>query len=147
VLRALEVFEACGRPMSELWAEQRTQPRYHVCNVLLTMERRLLYQRIDTRFETMLAQGIVPELQSVLGKGYPPGCPGLATVGYAELLPHVLQGAPLPACAALARQHTRNYAKRQLTWYRKLCFELTIDRNECTFSAISSYARTFLGVG
>ncbi|MCD4828923.1 MAG: tRNA (adenosine(37)-N6)-dimethylallyltransferase MiaA [Candidatus Cloacimonetes bacterium] len=141
IVRAIEVFETTGRPMSELWREQQSSPRYRCFNVMVNRPRQELYERIDSRYDAMLAAGLVDELREVLAAGYPPDAPGLHTVGYRELLPHLLEGASLSDCAALTRQHTRNYAKRQLTWFRNREFDLT------TKPASDNFSQTLDSVG
>jgi len=143
VLRALEVFETTGRPMSELWAGQTSHERYRHFDIMVTRPRHELYAAIDKRYDAMLAAGLVDELRGVLAAGFAPDALGLRTVGYSELLPHLLRGVPLAECAEQARRHTRNFAKRQLTWFRSCEFHLTIDPTENNFSQTLGAVRRF----
>ncbi|HNT52252.1 MAG TPA: tRNA (adenosine(37)-N6)-dimethylallyltransferase MiaA [Candidatus Syntrophosphaera sp.] len=127
ILRGLEIWQTTGIPISEHWRRQRPQEDYRAFRILLLPPRPLLYERINQRVRTMLEAGWLDEIREILAAGWHPGCPGLSSLGYKELLPHILSGATLAECAALAAQHTRNYAKRQCTWYRKYKFDLTLD--------------------
>lgn len=67
----------------------------------------------------MFAQGLVEEVQSILDKGYTPDCFGLNTIGYKETIEMLEGKIDLHTCIDRVQQGNRNYAKRQLTWFRK----------------------------
>ncbi|MFB3844738.1 MAG: tRNA (adenosine(37)-N6)-dimethylallyltransferase MiaA [Candidatus Cloacimonadaceae bacterium] len=125
ILRALEVFKASGLPISQHWQKQNSQSELFPFKIYLTEERQILYKRINGRVEAMLKADLLEEIRSVLAKGYSWSDPGFNTVGYKEFQPYFEGSADLASCVHLAQQHTRNYAKRQLTWYRKCNFHLS----------------------
>lgn len=116
VIRALEVCMASGRPYSA----QRTGPRQRedmrIIRIALDLPRAELYARIDARVDRMLADGFVEEARSLLPYR---ALNALNTVGYKELFAHFDGAMGLTEAIALIKQHTRNYAKRQLTWLRR----------------------------
>lgn len=124
IMRALEVFQATGIPLSEHWQRQERSPQFKAFRIFLNEERDVLYKRIDERVLKMLNSGLIEEIKSILKKGYNWSDPGFNSVGYKEFRPYLETGENLDKCTALAQQHTRNYAKRQLTWYRKGSFNL-----------------------
>lgn len=115
VIRALEVCIATGRPYSE----QRTAPQdrtdMRIVRIAMDLPRNELYQRIDTRVDHMMSEGLVGEARALLPHRH---LNALRTVGYTELFRHFDDELSLDETVALIKQHTRNYAKRQLTWLR-----------------------------
>jgi len=120
ILRALEVFLATGEPITV--HNERTRqipPRFEAVMIGLNTEPRdILYGRIDRRVGVLLEQGLVQEVQSLLEDGLLEGTAAQA-IGYKELLAHFRGEMTLEAAADLIRQKSRNYAKRQLTWFRR----------------------------
>ncbi len=137
ILRGLEVYQATRIPITEHWRRQTHEQRFRVFRLLLDPPRELLYARINQRIGAMLEAGWLQEIRGLLERGYDPACPGLNSLGYKELLPHITAGKSLDECAGLAAQHTRNYAKRQCTWYRKHKFDLTLTSSECNISSVA----------
>jgi len=125
-LRALEVFEATGKPISAFWKEQENSVKFSPINVLILDERAKIYDRINNRVDLMLDMGLLNEIEALLKKGYKESDPGMLTVGYREFYPFFHGVDSLQRCIDLAKKHSRNYAKRQLTWYRKIDFDLTL---------------------
>ena len=119
LIRALEVFELTGRPLS-VWRREHgfRQHRYRLLKIGCITERTALYRRIDRRAEAMFAHGLVEETAALLAAGYSPHLKALQTIGYREALR--LLGGECTAQEALLelQQATRRYAKRQLTWFR-----------------------------
>lgn len=115
IVRALEVFKATGRPIGEF---QQTRPcPYRLLVIGVGAPRSYLYERIDQRVLKMVESGFVEEVRGLIDR-YGADLPLLNTLGYAEIKAHLLAGVPLEEAIALMAQHTRNYAKRQLTWFR-----------------------------
>lgn len=118
-LRALEVFEATGKPLSEWWQDSRTiRKELEPLRVGLRRAREALYQRIDRRVEGMIAQGFVEECQGLLARGFSPELNSLQTVGYQEVFEHLAGKRDMAGTVNLIQKNTRNYAKRQMTWFR-----------------------------
>ena len=120
VIRALEVYELTGTPMSEL--QQQWQPetqRYPFIAFGLTMPRALLYHRIEQRVDVMLANGLIAEVESLLAAGYARDSVALQSFGYRELIAYLNGDCTYLEAISQLRQNTRRFAKRQLTWFRK----------------------------
>ena len=117
VIRALEVYEVSGIPLSRQNTVLPERP-FDFCLIGTTMERELLYARIHQRADAMLEEGLLAEIEALLKSGVPPEAQAMQGIGYKELIP-VVQGAmPLAEGVELLRQNTRRYAKRQWTWFR-----------------------------
>jgi tRNA dimethylallyltransferase len=119
LIRALEVFELTGRPLSA-WRREHgfRQCRYRLLKIGLTAERTELYRRIDRRAATMFADGLVEETAALLAAGFSPQLKTLQTIGYREALRLLRGECTAPAALQELQQATRRYAKRQLTWFR-----------------------------
>ena len=120
ILRALEVYLATGETITVHNARTKAiPPRYEAVMIGLNTEpRQILYDRIDRRVGVMLEQGLLQEVRSLLEDGLLEGTAAQA-IGYKELLAHFRGEMSLEAAADLIRQKSRNYAKRQLTWFRR----------------------------
>lgn len=119
VIRALEVFELAGQPISQL-QERNTQPaRYDLVLIGLRRPRRELYQRIDERVDGMLAGGLVEEVEGLLAKGFGEDLPSMQGVGYKEMVGFLKGRYSLSEAVRLIKRNSRRLAKRQLTWFGK----------------------------
>ncbi|MCF7918795.1 MAG: tRNA (adenosine(37)-N6)-dimethylallyltransferase MiaA [Candidatus Cloacimonetes bacterium] len=125
--RALEVFTETGTPLSAFWKAGQNKFEYNYLNILFTRDRIKLYDRINRRVDLMLEAGLTEEIKWLLNNGYKESDPGLNSVGYREFFPWLKNEVSLAETVEKVKQHSRNYAKRQLTWYRKQEFHLTID--------------------
>ncbi len=132
ILRGLEVAIGTGIPLSEHWQKQKSSCKYNAFRILIDIPRPELYQRINQRIEKMFAQGLLAEIENLFALGYDENSPGLNCLGYKEFLPYFKKEAGLEECILLAAQHQRNYAKRQVTWYRKGNFDLVISPSGIT---------------
>ncbi len=119
VIRALELFEATGRRMSEQQrAALAAEPPYRsLCICLTCRDRAELYRRIDRRVDTMLQNGVLEEAKLVYDNRETYRTAAQA-IGYKEFFPYFSGEMPLNDCTNRLKQATRNYAKRQLTWFR-----------------------------
>lgn len=118
ILRALEVVMASGRPLSVQQQEHRFRDSpYHSLILALNRPREELYARIDARVETMLAQGLVPEVQD-LRRRYPSHLKPLQSLGYRHVSAYLDGQLSWAEMVAQLQRDTRRYAKRQLTWFR-----------------------------
>lgn len=120
VIRALEYFALHGEPISaHNEAQRRRPPAYRAAFFVLNDGREALYQRIDARVTEMFAEGLEAEVRGLYERGFDEHCPAMQAIGYRELLPYLRGEQSLEEAADRIRQHTRNYAKRQLTWFRR----------------------------
>ena len=147
MLRAIEVREFTDKPLSRFWKEQKSEKKYRVFNILLMEKREILYQKIDHRVDKMIGKGLLVEIQNLLKMNYKENDSGMITVGYREFFPYFRKEKKLEDCIALVKQNTRNYAKRQLTWYRKIDFDLTLQTNDIYFYEIINLIREFVNTG
>ncbi|MGA7235172.1 MAG: tRNA (adenosine(37)-N6)-dimethylallyltransferase MiaA [Bryobacteraceae bacterium] len=120
VTRALEVCLLTRRPVSQLFREGRDALQgYRVLKIGLMPDRDALYQSLDARCAAMFEGGLLDEVKGILALGYPPTCKPFESHGYKQAL-QLLQGELTPKEAVFyAQRNTRNYAKRQMTWFRK----------------------------
>lgn len=116
VLRAMEVCLLTGRPYSEQRKGSKDRSDIRIVRMAMDLPREELYARIDARVDRMVAEGLVEEARSLLPHRTHNA---LRTVGYTELFGHFDGNIGLEDAIALIKQHTRNYAKRQLTWLRR----------------------------
>lgn len=121
VIRALELFEATGRRMSDQRREARpAEAPYHaLCLCLTCRDRAVLYSRIDRRVDEMVENGVLDEARQVYDHRDAYRTAAQA-IGYKEFFPYFEGTAPLDACTEKLKQASRNYAKRQLTWFRHM---------------------------
>lgn len=118
VVRALEVHRLTGQPISRWQAGQRVRDGRRYRLIVLDVERDELYRRIERRVDAMIEQGLVEEVRGILDKGYPTTLNSLRTVGYREIIAHLDGAYGLDRAVELVKRNTRNFAKRQLTWFR-----------------------------
>ncbi len=120
VIRALEVWELTGTPLSAHQAAHNFAERPYLCLKLgLLPDRDELERRIARRVDTMLGQGLVEEVRGLLAAEFSPGLKALQTIGYREVVEHLGGDCGLEELRERVIVNTRRYAKRQLTWFRK----------------------------
>ncbi len=119
IQRALEVLQLTGERLSDLQQQSEPPPVKLARFALVPVAREVLYQRINARFEDMMAAGLLDEVRALRARGdLDPDLPSLRAVGYRQLWSHLAGECSLEDAMAAARQATRNLAKRQLTWLR-----------------------------
>lgn len=119
LLRALETFEATGRPISELQRGHGFRaPRFTPLTIGLTLPREALYRRIDQRVLAMLEAGFLEEVRGLLAAGWDPALKPLQSLGYRHMIAFLQGAADWQEAVAGMQRDTRRYAKRQLTWFR-----------------------------
>lgn len=120
ILRGIEVYEITKIPLSELIKKEKAQARYKPFYIGLIRPREELYKKIDERYDRMIELGLVEEVKDILKMGYAPDCPGLRTIGYKEMIEYLSGKCDLKTAIKKAKQHTRNFAKRQIRWFSKI---------------------------
>ena len=119
VVRALEVFEVTGKPMTQVHADAAQGRRpYAAERYLLTMPYPALDERINARVEAMLASGWLDEVRSLRARGFSAECPGMRALGYMDLCRVVDGLCDEREAAEMIKRATRRFARRQLTWFR-----------------------------
>jgi len=118
--RAMAVVKATGKALAEWQGEQDQGPALaaRFMTLALVPDREDLYAACDARFDAMLAKGAVDEVRALLALGLEPTLPAMKALGVPELARHLAGEVSLEDAAAAAKQATRNFAKRQLTWLR-----------------------------
>ena len=120
VVRALEVASLGNEHISEQREAAGGELAYDAYVIGLRRERQALYARIEERVDAMLEAGFADEVRSLLAEGVPRDCPAMKGIGYREMLAYIAGGMDLPLAAAEIKKATRHFAKRQLTWFRKM---------------------------
>jgi tRNA dimethylallyltransferase len=121
IVRALEVVEKTGHPLSEEWGwEKRPKGSSPVSVFALERDRAELYERIDRRVEAMFERGLLQEALRLKDRNPPLSRSAAQSIGYKEVCQGVLLGRSREEIVAQVKQRTRQFAKRQLTWFRKM---------------------------
>ncbi|MEH7384507.1 tRNA (adenosine(37)-N6)-dimethylallyltransferase MiaA [Bacillus sp. JJ1521] len=150
VVRALEIFKTTGKTMTEYMEEQKQELIYDVALVGLTMDREMLYERINDRVDLMIESGLLKEVSIFHTQGLR-DCQSIQAIGYKELYGYLDGSLSLEEAITQLKQNTRRYAKRQLTWFRNKMdvkwFDMT-EKNqfEEKFSEIYKYIAGKLGI-
>ncbi|MBI4766033.1 MAG: tRNA (adenosine(37)-N6)-dimethylallyltransferase MiaA [Deltaproteobacteria bacterium] len=120
LIRALEVPELTGRPISE-WQQWRPEAEsdFDILWIGLFLEREALYRRINLRTEEMMTRGFLAEVEGLLAKGYSPELKPMQSLGYRHLTRVINGDLDLEEALGLLKRDTRRYAKRQMTWLSK----------------------------
>lgn len=145
IIRALEVMYSTGEPFS-LHCQRHQQhshaPILPYIGIALDRQRKELYARIEARTEAMLDEGWLAEVEALVARGYNARCAAMNSLGYRELLAYLARSATWDATVATIKTATRHFAKRQLTWFRKVpqlsWYSLDgMDEQECVESLYS----------
>jgi len=119
VCRALEYYHLTGNRFSDHNKEQKQKVSpYQVAFLVLNMDRKKLYERIDLRVELMMKAGLLEEVKGLLEKGYTPDLVSMQGIGYKELIPHLKGDISLEDAVENLKKNTRHFAKRQITWFK-----------------------------
>ena len=115
LLRALTVCISSGKPYSSFLRVHKKERDFIPVKIGLHLDRKILYQQINERVDRMMKEGLLEEVRSLTNFS---NLNALQTVGYQELYDHLSGKNSLEEAVKLIKQHTRNYAKRQMTWFR-----------------------------
>lgn len=120
IIRAIEVTILGRRPMTQQFADGRQGLEgFRVLKIGLDPDRQALHEHINRRTEAMFAAGLVEEVRQILTLGYPETAKPFESHGYRQTLEHLRGRLSLEEAVAEAQRNTRQYAKRQMTWFRK----------------------------
>ncbi|EPC8422893.1 tRNA (adenosine(37)-N6)-dimethylallyltransferase MiaA [Bacillus wiedmannii] len=117
VIRALEIFHTTGEKMSDQLEKQENELLYDVSLIGLTMDREMLYDRINLRVDIMMDQGLLEEVEGLYNRGIR-DCQSIQAIGYKELYDYFEDRVSLEEAVSQLKTNSRRYAKRQLTWFR-----------------------------
>lgn len=128
VIRALEIYQLTGTRMSDFQHREAYSP-YDIFMIGMTMDRQKLYERINQRVDKMIEDGLVEEVRRLLDLGYGSALTSMQGLGYKELIPYLYGEITLEKAVNDIKQRTRHFAKRQLSWFRRMSaiewFDLT----------------------
>ncbi|MBN2222732.1 MAG: tRNA (adenosine(37)-N6)-dimethylallyltransferase MiaA [Vallitaleaceae bacterium] len=120
VMRGIEYYLLTGQKISEHNQEQKEKETpYDLTYIVLTMERELLYHRIDKRVDQMIEKGLVEEVRFLKEKGFSKDMTSMQGLGYKEILDYLEGETTLEEAVYRIKRDTRHFAKRQLTWFRR----------------------------
>ena len=116
LMRALEIVLATGKSITHFQSAQKVTRPFNIVKVGLSMPREILNERINSRVDAMMEEGLLQEVTSLLPSAH---VNALQTVGYQEIFAHLRGDISLQDAVVQIKQHTRQYAKRQMTWFKK----------------------------
>ncbi|HOJ10818.1 MAG TPA: tRNA (adenosine(37)-N6)-dimethylallyltransferase MiaA [Clostridiales bacterium] len=133
IIRAIEVFRATNKTMTYHQRISRSEPSpYNYLLFGLTMDRQVLYDKINKRVDLMIEKGLINEVKNLMNMGYDQSHVSMQGLGYKEILWYLKGEASLDEAVYLLKRDTRHYAKRQMTWLRKIKEIVWININEET---------------
>lgn len=115
VVRAIETIRFTEKPLQRLKAKRV----YNAFKMAIDWPREVLYERVNRRVDEQIEKGLFNEIKTLLSEGYSEKLQAFTALGYKEYFPYLRGEKPLEDCKEELRQNTRNFAKRQLTWFRK----------------------------
>lgn len=120
IIRALEIHHQTDTTLSSSHAAQKKESPYELCLIGLTMDRKILYKRIEDRIDQMLAEGLVDEVKGLLERGYGRSLVSMQGLGYKEIAAFLAGETTYEEAVTLLKRDTRRFAKRQLSWFRHM---------------------------
>ena len=136
VIRALEIYEVTGKPKSMQCDEY--VPRFDFVAVSIDYEREKLYSRIDLRVEQMFEQGLRSEVQTLLENGVTEDMQCMQGIGYKEVAEGLRTGVGEEEIKELVKKNTRNYAKRQITFFKRMQNHIKLAPHEATWDMVAT---------
>ncbi len=135
VIRALEVYYQTQKPISYHNEMSRQEPsKYNFLLIGLTMDRQLLYERIDKRVDIMLQNGLIEEVKNLIKLGFADSIISMQGIGYKEILSYINNETTLEEAVEIIKRDSRRYAKRQITWFKRI--------KEIKWFSIDNYGNT-----
>lgn len=130
VIRALEVYKLTGKPFSSFKEDNKKYDvPYNIFYYVLNMDRAKLYERINKRVDIMMKKGLIEEVKKLMNMGLTSNMQSMQGIGYKEIMYYLNGDISLEQAEEMIKQGTRNYAKRQLTWFRKDPRAVFIDKD------------------
>lgn len=130
VIRALEVYKLTGKPFSSFKEDNKKYDvPYNVFYYVLNMDRAKLYERINKRVDIMMKKGLIEEVKKLMDMGLTSNMQSMQGIGYKEIMYYLNGDISLEQAEEMIKQGSRNYAKRQLTWFRKDPRAVFIDKD------------------
>ncbi|MFW6131261.1 MAG: tRNA (adenosine(37)-N6)-dimethylallyltransferase MiaA [Candidatus Aminicenantaceae bacterium] len=121
IIRALEVYQATQKSLSEHFLKTKSKlNNYNIIKIGLKLNRQLMYKRIEERIDSMFERGIIEEVQKLLEKGLSEHLPPFRALGYQYIVKMLHNQISREEALSLFKRDTRHYAKRQITWFKKM---------------------------
>lgn len=115
IIRALEIVMATSAPKPD----RREKPKWRVLKIGLNPPKEILFERIQRRVDEQIERGLADETRKLLEMGYPKNLPSMSSLGYGEMIQYLEGALTLPQAAELLKRNTRNFAKRQMVWFKR----------------------------
>ncbi|MGI6738033.1 MAG: tRNA (adenosine(37)-N6)-dimethylallyltransferase MiaA [Christensenellales bacterium] len=141
IIRALEVQDITGKPFSSQKMPSYDEGKYNIIPLALKWDREILYDRINKRVDIMFEEGLANEVKGLLDSGVSEYAQSMQAIGYKEIIPLLKGESSLEETKELIKTRSRQYAKRQLTWYRADKRVVWIDMQSGADSAIQKVVR------
>ena len=135
VIRALEIYEVSGKMKSEI--SDTLKPKYDYVAVAINYPREELYERINLRVDEMFDRGLVDEVKGLIDSGVDENCQCMQAIGYKEVLSGLKNGDKESTMRDVIKQNTRHYAKRQITFFKKLQGVIWLESKDATCEKVS----------
>jgi tRNA dimethylallyltransferase len=121
IIRALEVYLSTKKPFSEHFSHTKSSVEdFNIIKIGLKLERQEIYKRIEQRTDNMFERGLIQEVEGLLQKRIDESSPPFRALGYKHALQYLKKEIPLEEAISLTKRDTRRYAKRQMTWFKKM---------------------------
>ncbi|PCF42523.1 tRNA (adenosine(37)-N6)-dimethylallyltransferase MiaA [Staphylococcus delphini] len=137
VERAISYYLSTKKVLSNRKKSTQLTENYDTLLVGIEMSRDTLYSRINSRVDKMLSHGLLDEVQELIELGYE-SCQSMQAIGYKEIIPVIKNEMPLDEAITLLKQHSRNYAKRQMTWFTNKLNVHWLDREKMSLTSMLS---------
>lgn len=137
VERAISYYLSTKKVLSNRKKSTQLTENYDTLLVGIEMSRDTLYSRINSRVDMMLSHGLLDEVQELIELGYE-SCQSMQAIGYKEMIPVIKNEMPLDEAITLLKQHSRNYAKRQMTWFTNKLNVHWLDREKMSLTSMLS---------
>ena len=135
VLRAVEYYLKTKKVLSSRKKTVQFTENYDTLLIGVEMSRETLYQRINSRVDIMLEHGLLNEVEQLMNEGYA-HCQSMQAIGYKELIPAINHKTSIDQAVISLKQHSRNYAKRQMTWFKNKMNVQWFDREQTSLPLI-----------
>ncbi len=151
IIRALEVYHSTGKTLTEFKAEShREKSRFSFLKFhLVYQDRSKLYDRIGQRVDEMIKCGLLQEIQELYADGLFCDTTASQAIGYKEFIPYLTGNETLENCTELLKQKTRNYAKRQITWFKRYedAISIPMDEDPNPYETVKIHTLSYLKDG
>lgn len=137
VERAITYYLSTKKVLSNRKKSTQLTENYDTLLIGIKMSRDTLYSRINNRVDIMLSHGLLDEVQELIELGYE-SCQSMQAIGYKEMIPVIKNEMPLDEAVTLLKQHSRNYAKRQMTWFKNKLNVHWLDREKMSLTSMLS---------